>query len=121
MTCTSDERREVAEMLRGLRHRTYYNEEVVENIKDAIGIADPVNTFREPEDVYECLADLIDPTCKNKADELNRMAPLEMRTDNLICSACGETFCADPDGVNFPIDWAYCPNCGARVVRGGED
>jgi predicted RNA-binding Zn-ribbon protein involved in translation (DUF1610 family) len=63
------------------------------------------------------LADLIDPTCKNKLDELNRMAPVEMRTDNFVCSACGETFCADPDGVNFPIDWAYCPNCGARVVR----
>lgn len=63
------------------------------------------------------IADLIDYTCKNKADELNRMAPLEMRTDNLICSACGETFCADSEGVNFPIDWAYCPECGARVVN----
>ena len=36
MTATSDERREVAEALRGLRHMTYYSEEVVENIKDAI-------------------------------------------------------------------------------------
>lgn len=58
----------------------------------------------------QVIADLIDPTCKNK----------EERTDNFICSACGETFCADPDGVNFPIDWAYCPNCGARVVREGD-
>lgn len=64
----------------------------------------------------EKLADLIDPTCRNKQIAYNRTAPLEFRTDNFICSACGETFCADGDGVNHPIDWAYCPNCGARVT-----
>lgn len=69
------------------------------------------------------LADLIDPTCHNKQIEINKMAPLEFRTDNLICSNCGETFCADPDGINAPIDWAYCPNCGYRIVEtnSGED
>ena len=116
MMPTSDVRREVAEELRGLRHMTYYSEEVVENIKDAIGIADPVNTFREPEDIYELLADLIDPTCHNKQISYNKTSPEEFRTDNFICSACRETFCADGDGVNHPIDWAYCPNCGARVA-----
>lgn len=59
---TPEERQEVAAKLRELRHRTYYREEIVESICDAISIADPVNTFREPEDVYELLADLIDPT-----------------------------------------------------------
>ena len=97
---SSEERREMAEQLR--KHNGHYYEELV-NMSDSD------------------LADLIDPTCKNKAEELNRMAPMEMRTDNLICSACGELFCADPDGVNHPIDWAYCPNCGARVVERGED
>ena len=69
------------------------------------------------------LANLIDPTCHNKQIEINKMAPLEFRTDNLICSNCGETFCADPDGINAPIDWAYCPNCGYRIVEtnSGED
>lgn len=62
------------------------------------------------------LADLIDPTCHNKQIAYNKSAPKEFRTDNFICSECGETFCADGDGVNHPIDWAYCPNCGARVV-----
>lgn len=66
------------------------------------------------------LADLIDPTCHNRQIAFNRTSPQEFRTDNLICSACGETFCADPDGVNFPIDWAYCPNCGARVVSNDD-
>ena len=55
-------------------------------------------------------------TCTNKAVEISRMAPIEFRTDDFICSACHETFCADRDGINHPIDWAFCPNCGARVV-----
>lgn len=63
------------------------------------------------------LADLIDPTCKNKQIETNKMAPIEFKTDNFICSNCGEIFCADKEGINAPIDWSYCPNCGARVVR----
>lgn len=115
---SDEKRREVAQELRELRHTTYYREEVVENICDVISIADPVNTFREPEDVYKLLADLIDrPACQNKQVVYNRTAPKEFRTDNFTCSACGETFCADGDGVNHPIDWAFCPNCGAEVVR----
>lgn len=62
---TDNQRREVAQELRELRHTTYYREEVVENICDVISIADPVNTFREPEDVYKLLADLIDPEGEN--------------------------------------------------------
>lgn len=58
---TDNQRREVAQELRELRHTTYYSEEIVENVCDAISIADPANTFREPEDVYKLLADLIEP------------------------------------------------------------
>lgn len=66
MNMISDEkRREVAQELRELRHTTYYREKVVENICDAISIADPANTFREPEDIYKLLADLIDPDGEN--------------------------------------------------------
>lgn len=68
-------------------------------------------------DVFNRLADLIDITCKNKQVETNKMAPVEFKADNFICSSCGETFCADKEGVNAPIDWSYCPACGARVVR----
>lgn len=73
---SDDQRREVAQELRGLRHTTYYHEkimeniEVVDNICDAISIADPVNTFREPEDIYRLLADLIDrPTCHDTEEK----------------------------------------------------
>lgn len=68
--------------------------------------------------VVKLFADLIDrPTCQNKQVVYNRTAPKEFRTDNFTCSACGETFCADGDGVNHPIDWAFCPNCGAEVLN----
>lgn len=118
-----NDRMEIAAELRELRHKTYCNEEIVDNIVESISVADPTNTFREPEDVYELLADIIDPTCHNKAIAINKMAPLEFRTYNLICSNCGETFRADLDGINTPIDWEYCPNCGYRIVEtsSGED
>lgn len=74
-----------------------------------------------PPMLFHRLADIIDPTCHNKQIEINKMAPLEFRTDNIICSNCGETFCADPDGINAPIDWAYCPNCGYKIVETNED
>lgn len=69
------------------------------------------------DDVFIKAADLIDPTCHNKQIEINKTAPLEFRTYNLICSNCGETFRADLDGINEPMDWAYCPNCGYRIVE----
>ena len=110
-TFTNDERREVAEVLRGLRHTTYYSEEVVENIKDAIGIADPVNTFREPEDVYELLADLIDPTCEMEAAG-DVPALVKGSLETFFCSECGSPIYND-------VSPSYGPYCGARVVDDG--
>lgn len=112
---TSDERREVAEALRGLRHRTYYNEEVVENIKDAIGIADPVNTFREPEDVYELIADLIDPTC-----HVVGTTSYEGVYPNGETHYVHELSCGHEVTTAWPEPPAYCPHCGSRVTDGGE-
>lgn len=103
-------REEVAKKLReSITTRT--TDEVYIALLNCIGITyDYANLFNR-------LADLIDPTCENKQIETNKMAPIEFKTDNFICSNCGEIFCADKDGVNAPIDWSYCPNCGARVVR----
>lgn len=118
MKPTSEERREIAARLRTLAHdnqgllgavRMQYVVEVGTRILGTAGLPDCAHVFMR-------YADLIDPTCRNKQIAYNRTAPLEFRTDNFICSACGETFCADGDGVNHPIDWAYCPNCGARVT-----
>lgn len=111
-----DERCEVAENLRHLiiGRSIQYKEQFFDELAEvAVGFDD----FHDFDVVLEKLADLIDPTCENKVVKLNRMAPLDMRTDNLVRSSCGETFCADGDGVNHPIDWAFCPSCGARVTE----
>ena len=117
---TDDERREVAGDLRGMAIRSYirYKEQFFDDLAETVvGFED----FHDFNVVLEKLADLIDPTCQNKQIAYNRAAPIEFRTDNFSCSACGETFCADGDGVNHPIDWAFCPNCGARVTEKEED
>ena len=114
---SDDERSEVVKRLR--------NGGVARNSEEAyvlllwcVGIRPQLPATSTYEDAMVRLADLIDrPTCQNKQVVYNRTAPKEFRTDNFTCSACGETFCADGDGVNHPIDWAFCPNCGAEVVR----
>ena len=105
---SDEKRREVAQELRELRHTTKYREEVVENICDVISIADPVNTFREPEDVYKLLADLIDrPTCRIYAID-------HEYEDSVRCDRCLMTF-------RRPWEpFKYCPNCGAEVKDDAE-
>lgn len=109
MRQTSDVRRDVAEQLRILRHITYYREEVVENICDAINIADPVNTFREPEDIYECLADLIDPTC-------HVVSTISYDWQNGSTTYEHELSCGHTCRTCWPNPPAFCDKCGARVV-----
>jgi hypothetical protein len=126
MRQTSDVRRDVAEQLRMLRHITYYREEVVENICDAINIADPVNTFREPEDIYECLADLIDPTCNRVSMDAAGNPPF--KTGGLAlndvtggCSKCGYPFGNSNARIGNPFNAPnYCPNCGSRLVSADD-
>ena len=98
---TDNQRREVAQELRELRHTTYYHEEVMENICDAIRIADNVNTFREPEDVYKLLADLIDrPLAHIGVNKHGRG----------FCTNCGCDDWCIADGSHF------CPDCGAELL-----
>lgn len=111
-------RHEVAEMLRELRHITYYREEIVENICDVINIADPVNTFREPEDVYEVLADLIDPTCHI----VLRQSDSDFTDEpHYMCSRCGKEAVYVYERRDYTLAGIvsharYCSYCGARVV-----
>lgn len=116
---TNEERREVAARLRVLSSHREVDKELVE---DALGLYmgecidgyDPVSVMG--------LADLIEPgsewTCRklpplNSGDRytltLKYASGLEY-SETLAyarCSECGTHFCAD---------FAYCPNCGAKVV-----
>ena len=86
-------REEVAKNLREVSTaRT--TDEVYVALLNCIGITyDYANLFNR-------LADLIDPTCK----------PVEAG-NNIVCSECG---------ADLYDDDLYCPHCGARVVRGLE-
>lgn len=48
-------------------------------------------------DIFDRLADLIDPTCKQVE-----------ASNNIVCSECG---------ADLYDDDLYCPHCGSRVVR----
>ena len=89
---TSEERREVAAMLR----KTHG----IMAFVDALGI-DPDGEWCWT-DVSRRVAGLIDPTCKVKND--NRLTS----DFNYRCMACGEHFstCGEPK---------YCPGCGRRI------
>ena len=55
------------------------------------------NSTLEYQDVFSCLADIIDPTC----------IPVEA-DNNIVCSECG---------ADLYDDDLYCSRCGARGVR----
>lgn len=100
---TSDERRRVAEDLRGLcDYHILYAEQFYEELSGIV-MPDLVVSF---EVVANSLADLIDTTCRMEPDG-----------DGFRCSACGTYH--DMSGFEeFP--WPRCPECGARVVSGDE-
>lgn len=97
---TSDERREVAEKLRYASH-TDANLDVT----IAIAILDTIGEVHRP--IAAVVADLIDPTCEVEGSE-----PLYMDDETEFQLSCGHAVWMT---TNEPP--AYCPECGARVVR----
>lgn len=102
MAPTSDERREVAERLRKngrvLREIDADIETAALTLDDVLGVGHTCSW----QDVFDMLADLIDPTCEAAYDN-------PFASDfNYRCMACGEHFstCGEP---------RYCPGCGRRI------
>lgn len=116
-----DEFREVARKLRELDAADFDGGEFYDcaEVEDALGLVTDDGAWYQADGVRR-LADLMEPrperTCRNLIIDINRRTPLEYRTDNFLCSACKASYDADSEHINHPIDWPYCPNCGAKVV-----
>jgi hypothetical protein len=114
-------REEVAETLREFKHKTYHKEEIVENICDAINIADPTNTFREPEDIYQLLAGIIDPTCwiehseRIQDDGDGEYIKLEWHCTNCDFNLT-ERYNDLDAAAREELGLFYCPHCGTRII-----
>lgn len=133
---TDNERREVAQKLRGLPINMYST--IDEWEKDGLFINNSVSDegdysqihdavfgyfpaeYMHPgdyEELHERLADLIDrPTCNDVAD---------FDHESFKCSRCGYRVLSidgAPDSAKLVapeggvIDFGYCPNCGAEVI-----
>ena len=107
---TSDERRKIAAKLRALTDgKSPMAECSVNDLYTALGMPWPCGGIEHA--VIEYLADLIDPTCKVSSVETydDELGQLEGWEFHLTC------------GHSFQRPWneppAYCPECGARVVR----
>lgn len=121
---TSDERREVAERLRGLPSTADADGCcTVWDVLFALGVEQCGAIGFVRADDAQRLADLIEPTCEDEAD----VNPV----DGFMCSACGwwgnaqqawSNGWGEPD-FDSPTEYAirFCPNCGARVVRPNVD
>lgn len=113
MATTSDERREVAARLRNEGRALTAIDMGVElaslTLDDAIGIEHNATW----EECFDRLADLIDPTCENKYRNHGDRS--------FMCSECGYEAFTYGDSNCDPDDFAFCPHCGARVTRGGDE
>ena len=111
MAPTSDERREVAERMRNDGRALDAIGAPVElaslTLDDALGI----DHMRGWCDVFNLLADLIDPTCHNADDGVR---------GGFVCSECSYHVEQDTMDADFNAweDLRHCPHCGARVTDG---
>ena len=108
---TPGQRKEIAEKLREAKEECNQRDYpwMIEDLIRALGFL----SYEDADDqIFDRLANLIDPTCNDFGGE---EGPNGEGYD-FACSACG--WCGDVCEPN------YCPNCGARVVDyvdgGGE-
>lgn len=114
MAISDKERRRAAAELREASTGAYRHVDALDVIAGAVGVEVAGKLGHEVEkETYAALADLIDrPTCEMKGDPWAKYGR---------CSHCGAFVRRDAvTNCTEVIPISFCPNCRARVVRGGE-
>lgn len=106
-------RSEVAEALRKAARSDLGGDSLIRSLKQIMGL--DLGRHVGWRQVYERLADLIDPTCEvvHGYPDYSPGA-LRPQDDRMGCSACGRRLYVNAYTGEFPT---YCPRCGRRVVR----
>lgn len=113
---------DAARKLRGSGDRLFGNSFGGGSVKAMDIIRESINVAYDYDELFDHLADLIDPTCKP-------MITVEILTESLTkytseCSECGAIFGDFPTREQAETTHpAYCPCCGSRVISidPGED
>ena len=108
MSKISDERREVAATLRDAKRKCDGRGYpwMTDDLCLAIGYE---HDYEADNGIFDRLADLIDPTCKNKYRNHDDRS--------FLCSKCGYEAWTYGDSFCDPDEFRFCPHCGARVVE----
>lgn len=110
MAPTSDERREVAAMLREAWPEAGGMEEVWEVLDPILGTHDGPDVYKAWEQTFNRLSDLIDPTCE-----------MVVKNGHACCGRCGHRLADECEVEEDYYEFRpFCPDCGARVTNGGE-
>ena len=93
-------------------------EEVAKNLREVstarttdevyVALINCISITYDYANLFNHLADLIDPTCSLTLDE---ELSQEVQGDMFRCDKCDAAF------PRINGEYRYCPNCGARVVR----
>lgn len=106
---------DVARKLRGSGDRLFGNSFGGGSVKAMDIIRESINVAYDYDELFDHLADLIDPTCKP-------MITVESLTESLTkytseCSECGAIFGDFPTREQAETTYpTYCPCCGSRVI-----
>lgn len=107
---TSDERREVAERLRGLARERGAVE--CSSVAHTLGLAYEVHgtIAAFSGDAVARLADLMDPTCE-----------MVVKNGHACCGRCGHRLADECEVEEDYYEFRpFCPDCGARITCGGD-
>lgn len=113
---------DVARKLRGSGDRLFGNSFGGGSVKAMDIIRESINVAYDYDELFDRLADLIDPTCKPVITVENLTESLTKYTSE--CSECGAIFGDFPTREQAETTHpTYCPCCGSRVItpNSGKD